>query len=157
MERRTFLKGALIAASTPGVVASGGADLSALGAEFGRLHARFLAAKKRADEAIATCEAKLKAAGIPVATDTWWSVRNSECDAAIKEWNNFGEAVEVVATKIRAAEASTAADLLVKARILPFDLSLQADHSEPRNEWNWDVECLQVFIEEMERFAGRQA
>ena len=64
------------------------------------------------------------------------------------------DAVDAVATLIRNKQAATPAGLVVKAKALRWDACLYGDDELPVEEWDWDKECVHLFIAELQRFAA---
>ena len=67
--------------------------------------------------------------------------------------NEASDAVEAVAKLIRNRQAATPAGLVVKAKALRWDAILYGDDKLPVEEWDWDKECVHLFIAELQRFS----
>ena len=67
--------------------------------------------------------------------------------------NEASDAVDAVAKLIRNREAATLTGLLVKAKALRWDADLYGDEKLPIEDWDWEKECVHLFIAELQRFA----
>ncbi|TPL75124.1 hypothetical protein [Mesorhizobium sp. B2-3-15] len=88
----------------------------------------------------------------------YWTLRHVQCDPITKECEDAAIVLDEIGKRMRAIPAHSVAGIAAKATTLQFDTSLYPDQPEaPLNEWNWDVECLHLFIEEVRRLAAATA
>jgi hypothetical protein len=109
-----------------------------------------IVACRNAEDAALAAEEEWRAKGLPRGSDAYWDFIRPTHDAATDASN----AVDAVATLIRSREAATPAGLVVKAKALRWDASLYGDDNAPVEEWDWDKECVHLFIAELKRFAA---
>lgn len=125
----------------------------AMGRAFEDAFESYLRKVGRADEMVCECESRLSAFRVPRGSPGWLRLRQQACGAAIEEAHEAATAVEAIAKQIRTTPVTTIAGLMVKAKCLPFEMSVAAKPDTPREDWDWDVECLYAFIDELERLA----
>jgi len=86
------------------------------------------------------------------------SQRSVACDHFIDAVADAAGELDVLANRIRAIPAATIAGIAAKAATLQFDTSLYPEEPErPLRDWDWDVECLYLFVQEVKTPRGRQA
>lgn len=86
----------------------------------------------------------------------YWQKRHAECEPSIEASADMAEVCDGIRKRLHAIPAKTIAGIAAKAETLQFDTSLYPKEPErPINEWDWDVECLHLFVEEVSAMAAR--
>lgn len=84
----------------------------------------------------------------------YWQKRHAECEPSIEASADMAEVCDGIRKRLHAIPAKTIAGIAAKAETLQFDTGLYPkDPERPINEWDWDVECLHLFIEDARRLA----
>ncbi|MCB4771819.1 hypothetical protein LGR54_24715 [Ancylobacter sp. Lp-2] len=146
------------------------AELIALGAEFDSLHAAWVPLWRRQAELGKPTDAARQAAidtlrrqtGKHELSDSAYMAVHAAASAAtgmdVAEAANDAamECMNLVADQIRDLPATTAAGLLVKARVLLSEVMPAGDYVDVAPEGrDWPAECFFGFLADIERLAGR--
>ena len=163
MNRRRMLAGG--AAALPLVLAGAvavanaatgdDAELVRLGAEFDRLYEDWKPLwreMRRESDAFHTFAQAGKFADYMAAYRT---PEGRRCEAAARRNNRQLDRVEAMANRIRAIQPVSLVGLAVRARVCRFDACLLPKIEKPREHWEWDTLCLQDFLADIERMAGK--
>lgn len=135
------------------------AELLCLGAEFDKLFAEYVELKREEDRLEDIFEEELEKAGYDQKKDRglveFFRVRNEVgFEQHITFDNEFAERIDEVTKEIRAIPAVTMAGIWVKARALRFDARGVKQVGLPDRDKDFDVECLDHFVAEIQQLAG---
>lgn len=136
------------------------AELIALGSEFERHYAEYLALCEQSDRACAILDDEAQQMGLTRGGLAWFELRKQRgAEAANKITNDKAEELDKIAKRIRAIPATSIIGLAVKASLLPFTVYNMEDeialkNGAPMNDMDWVTQCLHDFVAEIRRMAG---
>lgn len=85
----------------------------------------------------------------------YWKQRDLDCDPAIAALDEVSLVLDGIGNRMRAIPAQSIHGIAAKATTLKFDTGLYPEDPErPPKDWDWDVECLHLFVEDVRRLAA---
>ncbi|KAB0679050.1 hypothetical protein [Aureimonas leprariae] len=84
----------------------------------------------------------------------FWSDWAAECGSVEDQMEAANDSLNDLCERIRAIRATTLAGFAVKARMLRYDMCKPGDNPAPMEDWDWDDECLERFVREIEAAAN---
>jgi len=81
---------------------------------------------------------------------------NTRCGGVAQTLEDMGKAMDGITKLIRDMPISGPKSLLVKAKALQFDCGLLPMEG-PLNDWDWNEECLHIFIAQVSDFVAWRA
>ncbi|TIX16687.1 MAG: hypothetical protein E5V41_12800 [Mesorhizobium sp.] len=133
-------------------------ELVSLAQEFKEAEAKWCELRDQCDVAIGDFEEKhgLPADHCPTKDyPEYWEERHVECDPLINASADAAEVCDGIRKRLHAIPAKTIAGIAAKAQTLRFDTGLYPEEPERlMKDWDWDVECLHLFVQEASAMAA---